>query len=514
MLGGGAFAKVFSVKNEATGDLQALKRMDRTKIMKEFGLSEAETIKMIELEFRHLQHTDHPNIVRLLECRQDTRYSYFVMEAANGGDLKKIVDWSYGPDRNRPESSALTASRKLSEGYVAEVVRQVCHALHHLHSDSRIHKDLKLENVMLLSPTGPPHLVLIDLGMMEIMPEEEEGGKGPIPAGTPVTMAPEVIDTYLGRRPGGFDQRCDIYSLGVVAFEMLTGRQPYEEPLVGGKGSETDYEGLRQLIENMDVETMLVNDNGRSIEAAELVSRMLAVEPEKRPQAQEILRDPWLVRHAERLRLRQKKQGHGGPDAATQQGQRPDPRRAEISEAVLKFSKRSARQRSATYYLAGHMPLSKLGSAAESFAKISEDLKEEFEFEDFCKALALHMGLDGVCARYVASAADVDGSGFVDFQDFAQACASLCLGRERVLLDSVAQVLAKGGESGLSIDEVQGALERFTGRSVPRTEVASWLASKGLDVDGDVRITEGAFREHVGVIPAADEPPDSLADAQ
>ena len=119
----------------------------------------------------------------------------------------------------------------------------MCHALHHLHSDSRIHKDLKLENVMLLSPTGPPHLVLIDLGMMEIMPEEEEGGKGPIPAGTPVTMAPEVIDTYLGRRPGGFDQRCDIYSLGVVAFEMLTGRQPYEEPLVGGKGSETDYEG-------------------------------------------------------------------------------------------------------------------------------------------------------------------------------------------------------------------------------------------------------------------------------
>merc|ERR1719343_768312 len=95
-LGAGAFARVFLVQNNTTGDMQAMKRIDRIKMQKTCKLSAEDVVCRIEHEFRHMQHTDHPHIIKLFEFRQDARYSYFVMEAANGGDLKSLVDRAYG----------------------------------------------------------------------------------------------------------------------------------------------------------------------------------------------------------------------------------------------------------------------------------------------------------------------------------------------------------------------------------------------------------------------------------
>merc|ERR1719387_245636 len=115
---------------------------------------------------------------------------------------------------------------------------------------------------MLQNAKGAPHVVLIDLGLMEMLPEED--GRSPMPAGTPQIMAPEVISIHLGEQAGSFDERCDIYSLGICAFELLVGRPPYEPVLKGGPTSPVDYAGTRAQIETMDLTTMLVQEMGRS----------------------------------------------------------------------------------------------------------------------------------------------------------------------------------------------------------------------------------------------------------
>merc|ERR1719387_381091 len=120
---------------------------------------------------------------------------------------------------------------------------------------------------MLQNAKGAPHVVLIDLGLMEMLPEED--GRSPMPAGTPQIMAPEVISIHLGEQAGSFDERCDIYSLGICAFELLVGRPPYEVANKDGPKNKIDYAGIQAQIDTMDLMTGLA---GRSKDAVELVT--------------------------------------------------------------------------------------------------------------------------------------------------------------------------------------------------------------------------------------------------
>jgi len=184
---------------------------------------------------------------------------------------------------------------------VASVEKQL-HSRVRERTQGRIHKDFKLENWWLRPRGLPNHVVLIDLGFMEMLPDEQAGGRL-MPAGTPHTMAPEVIETFLGLRPG-FDEKCDIYSLGVVLLELLVGRLPYEPVYTAAKPrSEVDHAATLELIRTLDIATALL-EAGRSRGMVELVSSMCRCAPEERPTALECLRHDWLVRQGERRRLR------------------------------------------------------------------------------------------------------------------------------------------------------------------------------------------------------------------
>ena len=139
--------------------------------------------------------------------------------------------------------------------------------------ESRIHKDVKLENLMLLQSLGPPHLVLIDLGVAETNTSE----KAPVPAGTPQTMAPEVLGCMLGR--GHFDDRCDVFSLGIVAHQLFTGTVPYQVAYRGGKSyGPVDYEQTLRNMKEMELKGLEVSKG-----ALDFVMKMLELDPERRP---------------------------------------------------------------------------------------------------------------------------------------------------------------------------------------------------------------------------------------
>jgi eukaryotic-like serine/threonine-protein kinase len=148
------------------------------------------------------QKLDHPNIVRVLSPDEKTRV-YMVMEFAEGRSLRAVIK-----DRGR-----LPAEEALG------LARQICTALIYLHEKGIVHRDLKPDNV-LLGPAGQIKLLDFGIAMDEAARRLTWFGLS-APVGTPDYMAPEQV---RGRRG---DVRTDIYALGTLLYEMVTGKLPY-----------------------------------------------------------------------------------------------------------------------------------------------------------------------------------------------------------------------------------------------------------------------------------------------
>jgi fused len=150
-------------------------------------------------ELHILRKLDHPNIVRLLDAFETDRHMFVVTELAQG-DLFSILE----------------DDRTLSEEYVRSIARQLVDALHYLHSRRIIHRDMKPQNV-LVGRGG--RVKLCDFGFARAMSVRTivlTSIKG-----TPLYMSPEVV------REQPYDHRADLWALGVILYELVTGEPPF-----------------------------------------------------------------------------------------------------------------------------------------------------------------------------------------------------------------------------------------------------------------------------------------------
>jgi len=168
-------------------------------------------IKRFEREAKALAQLSHPNIVKVLDYGEQEGLPYLVMEYLPGGTLKQQIS-----SRMAPGLSARAGWQKAA-GMLAPIAR----ALQYAHGQKIVHRDVKPANI-LLTQSGEP--MLSDFGIAKLLEAEETielTGTG-VSVGTPEYMAPEQ---GLGK---AVDHRADIYALGVVFYEMVTGRKPYQ----------------------------------------------------------------------------------------------------------------------------------------------------------------------------------------------------------------------------------------------------------------------------------------------
>jgi len=195
-LGKGGMGNVYRVFDKKVDGEIALK------LVKPEIASDKNTLERFRNELKLARDITHKNVCRMYDLNEDKGTHYITMEYVPGGDLKRFI----------------RRSKQLGIGTALSIAKQICEGLVEAHRLGVVHRDLKPNNIM-IDDNGNARIM--DFGIARSLSAKGITGKG-VMIGTPEYMSPEQVE---GKE---VDQRSDIYSLGIIMFEMVTGRVPFE----------------------------------------------------------------------------------------------------------------------------------------------------------------------------------------------------------------------------------------------------------------------------------------------
>jgi len=242
-LGGGGMAVVYRAVQQPLGREVALKALS-SELFQDDGF-----VKRFETEAKTLAKLDHPNILPIYDFEMNDGVAYLTMPLIRGGTLRDVL--------NRGALDTLTAWRYL---------REIGDGLQHAHDAGIVHRDLKPTNVLI---HADGRAMLADFGLARGAGQPTHLTTIGLAIGTPGYMAPEQV---MGH---DVDKRADIYAMGVLTFEMLTGRLPF----IGSNRMEVAYSTVNAPIPSaVKLNAALPDD------LDQLLAKVLAKDPAARPQ--------------------------------------------------------------------------------------------------------------------------------------------------------------------------------------------------------------------------------------
>lgn len=193
-IGQGQFGRVYCAVHRQTGELVALKDLNPQRFP---------TNRFLR-EFSYLVSLRHPNIVSCRAIEHHAKGRYLVMDYCEGGTLRDLMD----------------AQGQLSLGYRLNLITDILLGLEHAHQHNIIHCDIKPENILLSLTNQGWKARITDFGISRLSQQGAHTGQDGGYTGSPAYMAPE-------RSYGQHSYACDLYSVGIIIYELLIGERPF-----------------------------------------------------------------------------------------------------------------------------------------------------------------------------------------------------------------------------------------------------------------------------------------------
>ncbi|KAI1818714.1 Pkinase-domain-containing protein [Poronia punctata] len=251
-LGKGKFGRVYLARERTSGFICALKVLHKSE------LSQGRVEKQVRREIEIQSNLRHPNILQLFGHFHDSKRVFLILEFAAKGELYKHL---------RRES-------RFPEWKASQYIAQMASALRYLHRKHVIHRDIKPENI-LVGIHG--EIKISDFGWSVHAPNSRRATM----CGTLDYLPPEMIKP--GSSENYYNEKVDLWSLGVLTYEFLCGEAPFEDTPV--------MTHRRIARADMTIPSFV------SPEARDLIKRLLVLDPEKRIPLEEVQTHPWILKH-------------------------------------------------------------------------------------------------------------------------------------------------------------------------------------------------------------------------
>jgi len=273
-LGKGAFGEVFLTSKQGTSTKYATKKLDKTKYM-----NHPKAKKYLDNEISILKAINHPNIVKLIEIKDTSKYCYIVTEFCNGGSLSRCLE-KYQEENKEA----------FPENIVQYIMRQIMDAIRYLHKNKILHRDLKLDNVLINYENEKDktennimkgEIKIIDFGFARYLKNEELAYST---LGSPINMDPGILqklNKISNYSDYGYDEKADIWSLGTICYELLIGKSTF------------DSESMKELLQKVNRGNYFLPKT-LSKETVSFLNCMLQYDPKKRLSAEKLYNHKFL----------------------------------------------------------------------------------------------------------------------------------------------------------------------------------------------------------------------------
>ena len=433
-LGKGAFAQVRLAIHKATKQNRAVKIIQKKKV----------DMKRLLAEISIVSKLSHPSIMEVYEVFEDTKKVYIVSEYCKGGELFDIIS----KKGNFSEKEACIIMEQLLSG--------ICYS----HKNGIVHRDLKPENILLEDKSRNLEIKIVDWGYATQMKQRERLHEMD---GISYYIAPEVLE-------GDYDEKCDIWSCGVILYILLCGYPPFY--------GDTDEDIYKQVLKG-EYDFPKEEWQNVSEEAKNLVQKMLEKDTKKRITALDALQDKWF-------KINKQKKASNKLLAKN------------VLKNMKKFKKNKKFEKATMSFIVNQLVLKeerkdlekqfkewdKNGDGVLSRDEIIEGYKKTYGFVD-----------EGEIDNMISSI-DLDGNGVIDYNEFL----TCTMNKEKILNNDNLEICFKAFDSDnsgkISLDEISAIFNSGDKENIDKEELEAFKKIiRDADENGDGEISFKEFKD-------------------